>query len=219
MDWLFIERNIPLYIEAMKLTLGIGALGVVLSVVIGFLCSMVRYYRVPVLNRIVGIYIELSRNTPLLIQLFFLYYGLPKIGIKLNAFVIAVIGLTFLGASYMSEAFRGWLEAVNKIQEESGLSIGLTKPQLMRYIILPQALAIAMPSVGANVIFLLKETSVFSAIALADLMFVAKYLIGIYYKTNEALFMLVVAYLIILLPISVIFSVLERKARYAGFGN
>ena len=115
MDWLFIERNIPLYIEAMKLTLGIGALGVVLSVVIGFLCSMVRYYRVPVLNRIVGIYIELSRNTPLLIQLFFLYYGLPKIGIKLNAFVIAVIGLTFLGASYMSEAFRGGLEAVNKI--------------------------------------------------------------------------------------------------------
>ena len=219
MDWLFIERNIPLYIEAMKLTLGIGALGVVLSVVIGFLCSMVRYYRVPVLNRIVGIYIELSRNTPLLIQLFFLYYGLPKIGIKLNAFVIAVIGLTFLGARHMSEACRGGLEAVNKIQEESGLSIGLTKPQLMRYIILPQALAIAMPSVGANVIFLLKETSVFSAIALADLMFVAKDLIGMYYKTNEALFMLVVAYLIILLPISVIFSVLERKARYAGFGN
>lgn len=119
----------------------------------------------------------------------------------------------------MSEAFRGGLEAVNKIQEESGLSIGLTKPQLMRYIILPQALAIAMPSVGANVIFLLKETSVFSAIALADLMFVAKDLIGMYYKTNEALFMLVVAYLIILLPISIIFSVLERKARYAGFGN
>ena len=71
MDWLFIERNIPLYIEATKLTLGIGALGVVLSVMIGFLCSMVRYYRVPVLNRVVGIYIELSRNTPLLIQLFF----------------------------------------------------------------------------------------------------------------------------------------------------
>ena len=89
----------------------------------------------------------------------------------------------------------------------------------MRYIILPQALAIAMPSVGANVIFLLKETSVFSAIALADLMFVAKDLIGMYYKTNEALFMLVVAYLIILLPISVIFSLLERKARYAGFGD
>lgn len=78
MDWLFIERNIPLYIEAMKLTLGIGALGVVLSVVIGFLCSMVRYYRVPVLNRIVGIYIELSRNTPLLIQLFFCTMDCPR---------------------------------------------------------------------------------------------------------------------------------------------
>ena len=88
----------------------------------------------------------------------------------------------------------------------------------MRYIILPQAMSTSVPAFVANVIFLLKETSVFSAVALADLMYVAKDLIGMYYKTDEALTMLVCAYLVILLPISILFTLLERRLRYAGFG-
>lgn len=119
----------------------------------------------------------------------------------------------------MSEAFRSGIEAVAKIQTEAGLSIGLTKWQVLRYIVLPQAIAISMPAFSANIIFLIKETSVFSAVALADLMYVAKDLIGLYYKTDEALLMLVIAYLIILLPISIVFSLIERKLRYAGMGN
>ena len=119
----------------------------------------------------------------------------------------------------MCESFRAGLESVPKSQIEAGTSIGLNNLQVFRYIILPQAFSVSVPLIGANCLFLLKETSIVGAIAIADLMFVAKDLIGMYYKTNEALFMLVVAYLIILLPISVIFSVLERKARYAGFGN
>ena len=87
------------------------------------------------------------------------------------------------------------------------------------YVIIPQALATAVPAICANVIFLLKETSVFSAVALADLMFVAKDLIGMYYKTDEALMMLAIAYLVILLPISLLFRWIERRLRYAGFGN
>lgn len=219
MDINFISKNIPLYIKATQLTLTLAFWGVILSVLIGFICSMIIYFRVKILRHIVSGYIELSRNTPLLIQLFFLYYGLPKVGIKLEAYTCAIIGLAFLGGSYMAEAFRSGFEAVSKIQIESGLSIGLTKPQLIRYVILPQAFAVSVPALGANTIFLLKETSIVSAIALADLMFVAKDLIGMYYKTNEALFMLVVAYLIILLPLSLIFTFIERKVRHAGFGS
>jgi polar amino acid transport system permease protein len=89
----------------------------------------------------------------------------------------------------------------------------------MRYVILPQALSVSIPGICANMIFLIKETSVFSVVALPDLMYVAKDLIGLYYKTDEALLMLVVAYLILLLPISLIASWLERRLRYAGFGN
>ena len=118
----------------------------------------------------------------------------------------------------MAEAFRSGVEAIDKIQEESAYSLGFSKIQTVRYIILPQAVSISAPAFMANVIFLLKETSVFSAISLMDLMFTAKDLIGLYYNTTESLFLLVVFYLLILLPISLIGSLIERRLRYAGFG-
>lgn len=219
MDTGFIAEYAPLYVEAAGLTLRLGVLGILFSLIIGLLCSLVEYYRIPVLRRVVSVYIELSRNTPLLVQLFFLYFGLPKIDVRLSSEMCAIIGLSFLGGSYMAEAFRSGLEAIDTIQEESGLSIGLTHMQVMRYIILPQALSISIPGLCANMIFLIKETSVFSVVALPDLMYVAKDLIGLYYKTDEALLMLVLAYLVLLLPISLIASWLERRLRYAGFGN
>ncbi len=119
----------------------------------------------------------------------------------------------------MAEAFRSGLESIDKIQEESALSLGMTGLQAMRYVIFPQAIATSIPAFIANVIFLLKETSVFSAISLMDLMFTAKDLIGLYYKTTESLFLLIMFYLIILLPVSLIGSFVERRLRYAGFGN
>ena len=209
MDWSFMERFAPLYVQAAGLTLRIGSLGIALSLGVGLLCCLARYYRVPGLRQISRAYIELARNTPLLVQLFFLYFGLPKIGIKLSGEACAVIGLAFLGGAYMAESLRSG---------EAGECLGLTRAQNLCYVILPQALATAVPSLCANVIFLLKETSVFSAVALADLMYVAKDLIGMYYKTDEALTMLVCAYLVILLPISILFTLLERRLRYAGFG-
>ncbi|MFV0314316.1 MAG: amino acid ABC transporter permease [Anaerotignum sp.] len=219
MDLQFMVKYIPMYIDAGILTIRIGMLGIFLSLVIGLFCSLVTYYKLPVLKTIVSIYIELSRNTPLLVQLFFLYFGLPKVGIVLSSEVCAITGLAFLGGSYMAEAFRSGLDAVEKNQIESSLSIGLTNIQTIRYVILPQALAVSIPPLCANFIFLIKETSVFSVVALADLMYVAKDLIGVYYKTDEALFMLVIAYLVILLPISIIAMLLERRLRFAGFGN
>lgn len=219
MDFEFIRAYMPLYAEAAGMTLRISFLGILLSAAIGLMCSLVKIFKIPVLKSIANGYIEVSRNTPLLIQLFFLYFGLPKIGLVLSSESCAVTGLAFLGGSYMAEAFRTGIEQVPVIQSESGLSLGLTKGQVFRHIILSQAITTSVPVFCANIIFLIKETSVFSAVALADLMFVAKDLIGIYYKTDEALLMLVVAYLIILLPISLFCSWIERKVRYAEFGN
>lgn len=219
MDTEFIAKYIPLYVEAAKLTLGIGLIGIILSLIAGLLIAFIQYFKIPILKQIAAVYIELSRNTPLLVQLFFLYFGLPKAGISISSQGCAIIGLCFLGGSYMAEAFRSGIESVDKGQEESALALGLKKSQVVRYVILPQALSVSIPALCANFIFLIKETSVFSVVALADLMYVAKDLIGLYYKTDEALFMLVVAYLIILLPISVLAAVLERRLRYAGFGD
>ncbi|MGI6686558.1 MAG: amino acid ABC transporter permease [Bacillota bacterium] len=218
-NWQFIIDSLPLYQKAAWVTLKLGFWGIVISLIIGFMCSVIQYFKIRVKKTIVQIYIELSRNTPLLIQLFFLYFGLTKLGITLSENTCAIIGLSFLGGSYMAEAFRSGLEAVSKSQIESGLSIGLSKIQLVRYVIIPQAFSVSIPSLGANCIFLLKETSIVGAIAVVDLMNVTKDLIGMYYQTLEALFMLVAAYLIILLPLSVFLTWLERKVRYAEFGN
>lgn len=219
MDFNFIEEHVSLYVEAAKLTLHIAAIGIVLAILLGLVCSLVRYLKIPVLSQLVAFYIELSRNTPLLIQLFFLYFGLPKLGIVFSSESCGIIGLTFLGGSYMAEAFRSGLDNIQTIQMESALSLGMKKWQVFGNIILPQAVSNSIPAFCANIIFLIKETSVFSAVALADLMFVAKDLIGIYYKTDEALFMLVMAYLIILLPISIICTFIERRVRYAEYGD
>lgn len=218
-DWNFIRSSLPLYEKAAWVTLKLAFGGILLSFVIGLLCSIVLYFKVKGMEIIVRAYIELSRNTPLLVQIFFLYYGFPKLGIKMSENTCAIIGLSFLGGSYMSEAFRSGIEAVSKSQIESGLSIALSKYQLARYVIIPQAFSVSLPSLGANCIFLLKETSVLGAISILDVMNVTKDLIGMYYKTFESLSMLVVVYLILLLPLSVLLSWLERKVRYAEFGD
>ena len=216
MDWSFIEKYTPMYVEAAVLTVKIGVFGIVLAVALGLICALVKYFRVPVARQIVAVYIEISRNTPLIVQLFFLYFGLPKAGVLLSPEACGVIGLAFLGGSYMAESFLSGLESVGKIQLESAESLGLKRWQVMRYIVIPQAASVSVPAFAANVIFLLKETSVFSAVSLMDLMNVAKDLIDMSYNTNEALTMLVVAYLIIILPISVVFTILERRLRRAG---
>ena len=219
MNWEFIIKYLPLYQRAAILTVKIGAIGIVFAVLVGLICAAVQYYKIPVTRQITAVYIELSRNTPLLVQLFFLYYGFPKIGVRLSAEVCGAVGLAFLGGSYMAEAFRSGLEAVDDVQKESALSLGLNSRQILGYVILPQALSTSVPALVANIIFLLKETSVFSAISLMDLMFTAKDLIGLYYKTTESLFLLVVFYLLILLPVSIVGTLLERRLRYAGFGD
>ena len=219
MDWNVISKSIPLYWDAMLLTLKIGWIGVALATLIGLVSAVVIHFRIPVLSVIFKIYIEIFRNTPLLIQLFFLYFALPKIGVKISAEVCGWLGLGLLGGSYMSEAFRSGIEAIDSVQRESALSLGMTDFQVMIHIVLPQALSYSTPAFVANIIFLLKETSVFSAISLMDLMFRAKDLIGLYYNTAEYLALLVVFSLIILLPVSVLGTVLERRLRYASFGT
>jgi polar amino acid transport system permease protein len=218
LDWEFILKFFPVYGRALLLTIKLSALGILFSAGVGAICGLILYFKVPAAGRLVRGYIELARNTPLLIQLYFLYYGVSKLGLVMSGETCALIGLVFLGGGYMAEAFRSGLEAVSKAQVDSGLSLGLDTAQLVRHVILPQALSVAMPALGANCIFLIKETSVVSIIALQDIMSLTRELIGMYYRTVETLAMLVVCYLFLLLPASFLFTRLERKLRYAEFG-
>ncbi|TCM67804.1 amino acid ABC transporter membrane protein 1 (PAAT family) [Acinetobacter calcoaceticus] len=218
MNWTYIYSVLPQFFHATLTTLQLSLISIVLAILIGLFCSIVINYRIIGVQRLAQVYIEVSRNTPLLIQLFFLYYGLPKLGIKLDGFSCGVIGLSFLGGSYMAEAFRAGIQSVAKAQLDAGLSIGLSQQQLFFHVVLPQALSISIPAIGANCLFLVKESSVISAIAVVELLFVTKDLIGMDYKTTEALFLLVMSYLIILLPMSFCISYLEYRSRRGSHG-
>ncbi|MCR5389009.1 MAG: amino acid ABC transporter permease [Lachnospiraceae bacterium] len=218
MDFGVISNYTPLYIEAFILTIKIGWIGIALSLVIGIVAAFILHFKVPVLNAIAKIYVELFRNTPLLVQLFFIYFGLPKLGFSISAEVCGAVGLGLLGGSYMAETIRSGLDAVPNSQIEGAKVLGMKPVLTFREIILPQAFTLSVPGIVANIIFLLKETSVFSAISLMDLMFTAKDLIGLYYNTTECLFMLVIFYIIMLLPVSFLGSLFEKKSRFKMFG-
>lgn len=217
MDWDVMISYLPRFWQALGLTLRVGWQGVAIAFALGLAGAAALQFRV--LGRLVNAYVELFRNTPLLVQLFFIYFALPKLGLRVSPEACGTWGLGLLGGAYMTETFRSGLESIPPIQAESAQSLGMTRAQTFRHVILPQALATSVPGLVANVVFLLKETSVFSTVSLMDLMFTAKDLIGMYAKTLECLTLLVGFYLLMLLPVSLAGDWLERRLRRGAFGN
>ncbi|MCH9394871.1 amino acid ABC transporter permease [Limosilactobacillus reuteri] len=219
MSWTVIQQSLPNFVQGFRLTLWLSLVGIIGAIIVGIVASLVQYFRVPVLSRIFDIYVEVARNTPLLIQLFFLYYAFPVLGWKMPAETCGIVGLIFLGGAYMAEGFTGGFNGVAKTQLDGGRALGMSNWQLARYVVFPQGFALSMPALAANVIFLVKETSIFSVIAIPELTNTALDLIGMYYRSNEYLFVLVVAYAIILIPLILILDWLERRVRYGTFGD
>lgn len=217
MDWDVMISYLPRFWQALGLTLRVGWQGVAIAFALGLAGAAALHFRV--LGRLVNAYVELFRNTPLLVQLFFIYFALPKLGLRVSPEACGTWGLGLLGGAYMTETFRSGLESIPPIQAESAQSLGMTRAQTFRHVILPQALATSVPGLVANVVFLLKETSVFSTVSLMDLMFTAKDLIGMYAKTLECLTLLAGFYLLMLLPVSLAGEWLERRLRRGAFGN
>ncbi|GAA3606574.1 amino acid ABC transporter permease [Secundilactobacillus similis DSM 23365 = JCM 2765] len=218
-SWQVIQQSLPVFEKGLVLTLWLSLIGIIGAIIVGLVCSLLQYFKVPVLHQIVSVYVEVSRNTPLLVQLFFLYYAFPVFGFKMNAEMCGIVGLIFLGGSYMAEGFTGGFNGVSKTQVETGKAIGLTRGQLARYVVFPQGFALSVPALAANIIFLIKETSIFTVIAIPELTNTALDLIGMYYRSNEYLLVLVVGYAIILIPLSILLTILEKRVRYGAFGN
>ncbi|KJB88371.1 polar amino acid ABC transporter permease [Paenibacillus sp. E194] len=219
LDTPFMLEHVPDFVHAALVTIGIAGAAIIASLLVAVFNSILLYFRVPILTAIVRAYIELARNTPLLIQLFFLYFALPSIGIRMSSYTTALLAMTFLGGGYLTEVFRAGIEAVPKSQLESGLALGLSRWQLFRVIVLPQALRIAIPSLFANFIFLLKETTVVSAVAVPEILYTTTNYIALYYKTYEMLLMMTALYLLLFLPLSFVLSWLERRFQHGQFGT
>lgn len=218
-DWAFILSTLPAFGESAWVTLQLGAIVIATSLAVALLNMGLLGLHRPWLSAVIRGYVELARNTPLLIQLFFLYFGLPALGLSLSGFTTAVIAMTFLGGGYLTEALRAGMQAVPASQLEAGQAIGLSRWQLLRHVQLPQAWLASLPALFANFIFLLKETTVASAVAVPELLYTTKNYIALYYKTYEMLAVLTLMCVLIFLPLSLALLVLERRLQHGQFGH
>jgi polar amino acid transport system substrate-binding protein len=159
----------PMLLKGAMITIAISTTAMLLAITLGLFLTLARLYGSPVLSGSATAYIELYRGTPLLIQLYILYYGLPNIGISLSPLLAAFLGLGMNYAAYESELYRAGISAVPKGQMEAALSLGMTRTLAIRRIILPQAFRIALPGVTNDFIALFKDSSLVSIIAMVEL--------------------------------------------------
>ena len=211
MDFEVMKAYLPRFWDALLLTLRIGWQGVALALALGVACAVAVHWKIPVLRQIVGGYIELFRNTPLLVQLFFLYFALPKIGIRISAETCGKLGLGLLGGAYMAETVRGGILSIDPGQTEGAKAIGMTHVQTMNAVILPQALRNIMPQIGNNLIINIKDTCVLSVIGTVELFFATKSVAGAMYTYFEAFTITMVIYFVLTFSCSRLLRLCESK--------
>ncbi|WP_280153459.1 amino acid ABC transporter permease [Piscinibacter sp. XHJ-5] len=168
----------PVMVKGTGYTLLFAIASMVLGLPLAALITLVRVLRVRLLQPFMALYVSAMRGTPLLVQVFIIYYGLPSIGIEFSPITAGILSLTLNVAAYMSETLRGAIGAVAQGQWLAGTSLGLTRRQTLRYVIAPQALRAAVPSLSNSLISLIKDTSLVSVIAVTELMLATKELIS-----------------------------------------
>jgi len=168
----------PTMLRGAGYTLLFAVASMLLALPLSAALTLISVLRVPVAQRVVAIYVSAMRGTPLLVQVFIVYYGLPSVGIEFSPITAGILALTLNVAAYMSETLRGAVQAVTQGQWLAGTSLGLTRTQTLRYVVGPQALRAAVPSLSNSLISLIKDTSLVSVIAVTELMLATKELIS-----------------------------------------
>src|SRR3954462_7098581 len=162
---------LPSLLQGALLTVTVSLLAFCLAMMFGLATGIARMSRLLPLRMVAAVYIQFIRGTPLLLQLFFIYYVLPYGGIVLSPFVSGVLGLTLNYTAYMAEVFRAGIQAIPKGQWEAGASVGMSRRLMLRRIILPQALRIVTPAIGNFFVSIFKDSALVSVITMRDLMF------------------------------------------------
>lgn len=162
-------QSVPLLLKGAGYTVLLSLGGMFFGLILGFILALMRLSSAPLLSRLAFVYISFIRGTPLLVQLFLIYYGLPQFGIRLDPISSAMIGFSLNMAAYTAEILRGAIGSIDRGQREAALSIGMTSFQMMRRVILPQAARVALPPLGNSFISLVKDTSLAATIQVPDL--------------------------------------------------
>lgn len=198
---------LPLMLKGAAWTLLLAVASVLFGAVIGTIVAITRLAKVPGLSQFAALYVSCMRGTPLLVQLFVIYFGLPSIGIQFDPISAGILGLSLNVGAYLSETIRGAINGVEHGQWNAARSLGLTQAQTLRYVIGPQALRLAVPSLSNSLISLIKDTSLVSVIAVGELMLATKEVIA----TTFQPFPLYLAAAGIYWAMSAFFEKLQRK--------
>lgn len=200
--------------EGIKLTLGLFTITLLLSIPFGLLLALLRLSRIKFISFLVNAYIWLMRGTPLMLQIFFIYFALPMLGIRFDSFSTAVIAFTLNYAAYFAEIFRAGIQGVNKGQYEAAKTLGMSYRQTMWRIVLPQMVKKILPPLSNETITLIKDTSLVYVLALQDLMRIAYQLVKRDFDLSP-FFIAAVFYLAMTLILTMLYQKLEKYyARY-----
>jgi His/Glu/Gln/Arg/opine family amino acid ABC transporter permease subunit len=207
-----IAKYLPDFIAGMMLTLELGLASTILGVVLGLVLALARRSPYRILSWPTCAYIEFFRTTPPLVQIIWLYYGLPLLlGFDLGAFGAAAVALGLNIAAFLAEIFRAGISGVDRTQWQAARVLGLGFADTLRFVILPQAVRNVLPPIGTTIIYLIKDTSLASAIGAPELLRVGQLVANETFRPAEALTIVAIAYFVLTYPIAAGFSALERR--------
>ena len=208
----YVGQCMPQLTMGLKLTLQMTILSLVLAVIVGMITCLFSISKVKPLNWISGIYLSLIRGTPLMVQAFFIYFGITgALGIRITSFSAAILVLCLNAGAYLSEIFRSGIAAVNKGQMEAARSLGLPYGVAMRKIILPQATRFVILSVLNQFIITLKDTSILSVIGCGELMRQGQLIVARNYESFKTYAIVAVMYYVVVVVLTKIFQLVERR--------
>lgn len=220
------QEATPLLLEGVKMTVAISLLSIVIGIVIGLITCFFAISKLRVLRGIAGVYVWIVRGTPMIVQAFIVYFGVPQLiqvllnvmqidqTVRISPFMAGVITLSLNAGAYLSEIFRGGIGAVSRGQVEAARSLGLSGARTMVKIVLPQAFKITLPSLVNQFIITIKDTSILSVIGLADIVNRAKVYVGSSYQFFATYSMVALYYLVVISVLMLVSKYLEKKVNY-----
>ncbi|HEV3175920.1 MAG TPA: amino acid ABC transporter permease [Stellaceae bacterium] len=211
-------ENIGPLLGGLLLTVELTFVVITLSLVCALFVALAGLSRLAPLRWLVKAYIEVIRGTPLLLQLIYVYYVLPEIGIRLDAFTAGVLALTLNYSAYISEVYRGGIQAISRGQHDAAAALGMTRGLAMRRIILPQAFRIVIPTLGNYFIGLFKDTALCSAVSIQELVFTAQVHAALNFQYFTLYTVVAAMYFLVSFPAARLVGYLERVTR-AGYGR
>lgn len=212
----YLQIAIPKIWIGLQITFKVSLICLLIGMVIGFPVALARVYGSKWLRWLVTAYVEIFRGTPVLVQLFLIYYGLPQLGITFSAFTSAYLAIGLNSGAYQSEYFRGAIQAISSGQMMAARSIGMTRLQAIRYVIIPQAFRFAIPSWSNEAVSMVKISSIVYLIAVPEMLYVAKELMSKYYNPMQTYLLVGLVYLLVIGAMTLFLNEIERRTTIPG---